>query len=156
MGNQEMLLSPRYGAIGMLAMPFYFFFEMIGPLVELSGYMLVIVALATGQLGVDFLVLFLTVAILFGVLISLIAVYLEGLMFRRYPKLRSLGRLAFYALVENLGYRQLNSWWRTKAYFTYFTRKAKWGEMERSAYGVDTPASSFVKENEVTGPERTA
>jgi len=156
MGNQEMLLSPRYGAIGMLAMPFYFFFEMIGPLVELSGYMLVIVALATGQLGVDFLVLFLTVAILFGVLISLIAVYLEGLMFRRYPKLRSLGRLAFYALVENLGYRQLNSWWRTKAYFTYFTRKAKWGEMERSAYGVDTPASSFVTESEVTGPERTA
>jgi len=156
MANQEMLLYPRYGAIGMLAMPFYFFFEMIGPLVELSGYALVVAAGLTGQLGVHFLILFLVVAVLFGVLISMIAVYLEGLMFQRYPKLRSLGKLAFYALVENLGYRQLNSWWRTKAYFTYYPRKAKWGEMDRTAYGVDTGAPAIVTDAEVSRPERTA
>jgi len=47
---------------------------------------------------------------------------------------RPLARLSVYAFAENIGYRQLNSWWRAKAYVTYFTRKRKWGEMERKSF----------------------
>jgi hypothetical protein len=132
--SMGMLLNPRYGVIGLVAMPYFFFFEMLGPGIELLGYVAVILALALGYVSYAFFVLFFSLAILYGVIVSLIAVYLEGIAYRRYPRIRSLAKLGAYSLIENLGYRQLNSWWRTKAYFTLFVRKKKWGEMERKGY----------------------
>lgn len=125
--NAAMLLNPRYGAIGMLAMPYYVVFEMMGPMVELLGYVMIVVALSLRLLDFQFLYLFLAVAVLYGVIVSLIAVYIEGIAYGHYPRLPALVKLTLYALLDNLGYRQLNSWWRTKAYVTYYTRRRIWG-----------------------------
>jgi len=133
-GNLRMLFNPRYGIIGLFAMPYFFFFEMIGPAIELLGYAAVVLAVVLGYLNFQFLYLFLALAILYGVIISLIAVYLEGIAYKRYPRLASLLKLSLYSFLENLGYRQLNSWWRSKAYVTYFTRKRKWGKSVRMGY----------------------
>jgi cellulose synthase/poly-beta-1,6-N-acetylglucosamine synthase-like glycosyltransferase len=133
-GNLRMLFNPRYGIIGLFAMPYFFFFEMIGPSIELLGYVTVALALALGYLDFQFLYLFIALAILYGVTVSLMAVFLEGLAFRRYPRLASLLKLSLYSFLENIGYRQINSWWRTKAYVTYFTRKHKWGKLDRMGY----------------------
>jgi len=133
-GNLRMLLNPRYGVIGLFAMPYFFFFEMLGPVIELLGYAVVVLAVVLGYLNYQFLFLFLALAVLYGVIVSLIAVYLEGIAFKRYPKLGSLLKMGLYCFIENLGYRQLNSWWRSKAYFTYFTRKRKWGKSVRIGY----------------------
>ena len=35
--HRKMLLNPRYGRIGLLAFPNYFFLEMLGPIIELGG-----------------------------------------------------------------------------------------------------------------------
>jgi len=93
-----------------------------------------VLAVVLGYLNFQFLYLFLALAILYGVIISLIAVYLEGIAYKRYPRLASLLKLSLYSFLENLGYRQLNSWWRSKAYVTYFTRKRKWGKSVRMGY----------------------
>lgn len=135
----RMLFNPRYGVIGLFGMPYFFFFEMIGPMVELLGYVAVVLALALGYVNFQFFFLFIALAILYGVVVSLTAVYLEGLAFRRYPKVTSLLKLGLYSFLDNLGYRQINSYWRTKAYFTYFTRKRKWGKMDRMGYGEAGP-----------------
>ncbi|MFW6375622.1 MAG: glycosyltransferase, partial [Thermoplasmatota archaeon] len=36
--NKRMLFNPRYGKVGTLALPFFLFFEMLGPIIEISGY----------------------------------------------------------------------------------------------------------------------
>ncbi len=52
--------------------------------------------------------------------------------FRIYPNLSQLGLLALVVVAENLGYRQLNSWWRLVGLWRWATqREAKWGEMKR-------------------------
>ncbi len=132
--NATMLLNPRYGIIGMLAMPYYVFFELMGPIVELLGYAMVAVALSLRMIDFDFLYLFLSVSVLYGIIVSIMAVYIESLAYRRYPRLPSLLKLTFYAVLDNVGYRQINTWWRTKAYFTYYTRRRKWGESRRTRY----------------------
>ena len=38
--------NPRYGVIGLLVMPYYVVFEGIGPLIELTGYLLTGLAVA--------------------------------------------------------------------------------------------------------------
>ncbi len=132
--NIGMLMNPRYGPIGLFAMPYFFFFEMLGPVVELSGYILIVLALVLGLLNVQFFYLFFTVAFLYAIAVSLFAVLLEGIALRHFPRVPALLKLAFYSIIENFGYRQVNAWWRTKAFFTLFTRRQTWGALERKGY----------------------
>jgi cellulose synthase/poly-beta-1,6-N-acetylglucosamine synthase-like glycosyltransferase len=132
--NASMLLNPRYGAIGMLAMPYYTFFEMMGPLIELLGYVMVAVTIALGLIGFQFLYLFLSVAVIYGMIVSLLGIFIEGVAYGHYPRLPALLKLGAFAVLDNVGYRQLNTWWRTKAYFTYYTRRRRWGHSDRTRY----------------------
>ena len=42
----RMFGNPRYGVIGLFVMPYYVLFEGIGPVIELLGYMVTILAVA--------------------------------------------------------------------------------------------------------------
>ena len=132
--HETMIFNPAYGPVGMLSMPFYFFFEMLGPVVEILGYAVIVLAQVFGFLGLTFLWLFLSVAVLYGIIVSLLGIALEGVALQHFPRLSSLAKMTFFALLDNLGYRQVNTWWRTKAYVTYYTRRSKWGDMERASY----------------------
>ena len=60
---------------------------------------------------------FIVLSILYAVLISILAVLLEDIAFRRYSSIRDLGLLIGAAVLENLGYRQLTVWWRVRAFW---------------------------------------
>jgi len=129
-----MLFNPRYGRVGWIAMPFFTFGEMIAPLVEVAGYVVTAVGLALGIVNTSFALLFLLVAWGYGMLLSLWAVVLEEVSFRRYGRLGDLIRLLCYATLETFGYRQRTVWWRLKAFFTVFTLRQRWGEMTRKGF----------------------
>ena len=57
---------------------------------------------------------------------------LEQLSFQMYPKVSQLFKLVLVAMAENLGYRQLNAWWRIVGLYRWATQKeSNWGEMKR-------------------------
>lgn len=129
-----MLFNPRYGRIGMLAMPFYAFGEMLAPLVEVLGYVITVLGFAFGMVNLSFALLFVLVAWGYGMLLSLWAVVLEEVSFRRYRRSGDLFRLLLFASLENFGYRQLTVWWRLKAFGTVWRRVHVWGEMTRKGF----------------------
>ncbi|MGB2867099.1 MAG: glycosyltransferase family 2 protein, partial [Bacteroidota bacterium] len=49
--HRKMLLNESYGVIGMAAMPYFFFVELLGPLIEFIGYVSAIVMFAMGILN---------------------------------------------------------------------------------------------------------
>jgi hypothetical protein len=59
-----------------------------------------------------------------------IGVFLGELTYRRYPKWRHLFKLLSYGVLENFGYRQINSFWRFQAIFNYLFGKRKWEHVE--------------------------
>ena len=131
--NRQLLFHRRGGAVSWVAYPFVLFFEALGPFLEISAYVFTLVMLITGALDVSALWLFLLAAIGFGMLVSVIALLLEELSFPVYPGRSSLFRLFWIAIVENLGYRQLNGWWRLQGTWMWLTRrKSQWGNMKRS------------------------
>ena len=80
-------------------------------------------------------VLFLSVSILYGTILSVFAVLFEQITVRRYPTARNLLKLLFYGLVENLGYRQLLTFWRIKAFAEIlFGKKAKHEALARKGF----------------------
>jgi cellulose synthase/poly-beta-1,6-N-acetylglucosamine synthase-like glycosyltransferase len=140
--HRTMLFNPKYGQIGMVAFPFYFFGEMLAPVIELFGYVATVVALAIGAVDMQFALLFLLVAVGYGLLLSFWTLVLEELTYRRYPRASDFARLVWYALIENLGYRQLTVWFRLRA-FWYFARGVHtWGAMQREGFAVSAPAKT--------------
>ena len=129
-----MMLNPRYGSVGLFALPYFLVFEAIGPLIEVSGYVVTAIALAFGALDVVFAELLFLAAVVFGALISLTSVLLEEMSFRRYPKVRHLLLLAMLGVVENFGYRQLTMLWRLRGTIDFLRRKQGWGEMTRKGF----------------------
>jgi cellulose synthase/poly-beta-1,6-N-acetylglucosamine synthase-like glycosyltransferase len=132
--HSRMLGNPRYGVVGMLAMPYYAVFEAAGPLIELIGYVVTIVAVASGALDWRFAELFFLAAVVYGALLSVAAIALEELSFRRYPKATDLLRLAAYGVLENFGYRQLTTCWRIAGMVDYFRGSRGWGAMKRKGF----------------------
>jgi cellulose synthase/poly-beta-1,6-N-acetylglucosamine synthase-like glycosyltransferase len=133
--HRDMIFNPRYGSVGLLGLPYFLIFELLGPLVEVLGYLSLLAALALGILDVEFFALFLAVAILYGMTLSVAAVLLEEISFRRYPAWTDLVKLFTFALLENLGYRQLLSVFKMRAFGDALRRYRVWGRMERSGFG---------------------
>src|SRR5256886_7475314 len=113
-----MLFNPRYGRVGLIAMPFFAFGEMLAPLVEVVGYVITLGGLLLGAVNTNFALLFVLVAWGYGMLLSLWAVVLEEVSFQRYRRLGDLGRLLLFATLENFGYRQRTVWWRVQAFWS--------------------------------------
>jgi cellulose synthase/poly-beta-1,6-N-acetylglucosamine synthase-like glycosyltransferase len=132
--HRKMLFNPRYGIIGMAAMPYFVLVELLGPVFEFFGYVAMAVMLATGTLNEQLALLFFIVALFYGVMFSVGAVLLEEMSFQRYPKPGDLALLLSFGVLENFGYRQLTAWWRVKAFWDYFRGKKSWGKMERKGF----------------------
>jgi len=134
-----MIFRRQYGAAGMFGMPWFIAFELLGPVVEIVGYVLIPLAWYVGILDRTFMVLFLVVAFVMGALLSVGALLLEEMAFRRYPTWRDLLRLLAYGFLENFGFRQYMSLVKVRALIEALWRRRGWGAMERRGFGTPTP-----------------
>jgi cellulose synthase/poly-beta-1,6-N-acetylglucosamine synthase-like glycosyltransferase len=137
--NRVMILNPRYGRIGMLAAPYYFFLEVLGPVIEALGYVTFLAALLLGRASGPYVIAFLSVAFALGIALSFAAVGLEELSFRRYPRMRDLLHLLAVAIAENVGYRQISIYWRLRGMVSKLRGASSWGVMERKGFATSTP-----------------
>jgi cellulose synthase/poly-beta-1,6-N-acetylglucosamine synthase-like glycosyltransferase len=132
--HRRMLFNPRYGAVGLIGMPYFFLFEFLGPVIELLGYVAFVAGLALGVINAAFALVFFLAAVGLGVLLSTAAVFLEELRLERYPSWRDLVKLILYGVLENFGYRQLNTLWRAMAIVSFLRKNSDWGAMERKGF----------------------
>lgn len=133
--HRRIFMNPKFGVLGLFAVPYFVAFEIFGPVVELSGYAFTIVGLLLGRISHQVAVVFFIVSVAFGMLLSVSAVLLEQFTARRYPAARDVLELLWVAVLENLGFRQLLTIWRTQALIDVIRRKKGWGAMERRGFG---------------------
>lgn len=132
--NKEMLFNPRFGIIGLIVMPFFFVFEMFGPLIEFGGYIILTISAILHLINIDFVLLFFLVAVVLGTMHSISSMLLEEFSFYRFPGFRNLFKLIFYSILENFGYRQIMSWWRMRGILQYISGDRSWGKMARKGF----------------------
>ena len=129
--HRQMMGRPKYGTVGLISLPGFAVFEMLSPLIEFSGYLLLPLLCLSGLLDGSYTVALLSVSVLYGILVSVLAVLLEDIAFRRYPRLGDISVLLAATVLENLGYRQLTVWWRVRAFAEFWRGDLSWGVMER-------------------------
>jgi cellulose synthase/poly-beta-1,6-N-acetylglucosamine synthase-like glycosyltransferase len=138
--HRAMLFNPRFGVVGCFGMPYLLLLEILGPCVEVTGYVITILGLLIGFIPVTTALLFFIGSVLFGTMISISAVLLEEFTTRRYAHPLDLASLIGAAFVENFGYRQLNALWRFQGIFEVVRAKKKrvWGKMTRQGFAPQT------------------
>ncbi len=134
--HRGMIGNPRYGRIGLVALPYYVAFELLAPFVELAALVLLPLGLWAGAVDVAFAWRFALVAYGYGLLVSLVSLFIEEVSFHRYPRWSDLLRGVVAAVVENIGYRQVLAFWQVAgAVGAWRGRKAVWGTMQREGFG---------------------
>jgi cellulose synthase/poly-beta-1,6-N-acetylglucosamine synthase-like glycosyltransferase len=150
--HKRMLFNPRYGRLGLVAVPYFWIFEALAPVVEISGYLLVGIGIFAGFLSPRFAILFVVLAVLYGMLASQLAAGIETFLSNRYPRLRDRALLFLAAFLEFVGYRQYLAFQRTIATAQVPFKRGQWGKMHRKGIRGSTQAPVPAEEAE---PERT-
>lgn len=140
--HRDVCFNPKYGRLGFIAYPFFFFGEMLAPLIEVAGYLAFGASLLLGIADLEFALLFLMVSVGFGFLLSLWATVLEEVSFRRYPSFRDFLLLIWFSAIESFGYRQLTLWFRLQSYWKYLRKDSGWGAMEREGFNLPRPGAA--------------
>lgn len=152
--NRDMIGNPTYGRIGVYILPFFALAELLGPLIEGLGYLLIPLAVSVGALNVEFFVLYFVVTTGFGVFLSWFGVYSEVTSFRRYDDPRQILSLLGDGVLENFGYRQWKTYLAWRGLFEYLRGDSSWGVMDRAGFGAEETAGDGERkaaDGEVTG-----
>ncbi len=140
--HRDMLLRARYGRIGLFGLPMFLIFDVVGPLLDLAGLLLLPAFWLADALDVRFLAAYFAVSVLGGVFLSMMALVLAELALFRTTRKRDMAALAFAAVAENFGYRQLNMLWRIEGVWQFLRRRQEWGEMTRRGFGTERSKAS--------------
>jgi len=132
--HRDMILNPRYGRIGVVGFGHILLVDVLGPLIEMFGYVLIPAFWLLGVLSTDYLWALLATTFGFGIVISVGALALEEVELRRFPNARSLVILLGAAIIENFGYRQINNFWRLRGTWQFLTGAQGWGTMTRKGF----------------------
>ena len=132
--HRAMLFNPRFGRVGVLGLGGMLLVDVLGPMAEIAGYLLIPLFYLLGALSTDFLLAFLAVGFVFGIAISVGSLVLEEQQLRRATRTRDLLILTCAAILENFGYRQLNSIWRLVGSWDWARGGQGWGEMRRKGF----------------------
>jgi cellulose synthase/poly-beta-1,6-N-acetylglucosamine synthase-like glycosyltransferase len=136
--HRRMIGNPRYGRIGLVALPYYVVFELLAPLIEVTGLVAVAAGVALGVVNLGFGLLFLLVAFAYAVALSFASLLLEETSFHRYHRWRDLATAAVSACIENVGYRQATAVFALQGLWAALRgRRAVWGAMDRTGFAVD-------------------
>jgi cellulose synthase/poly-beta-1,6-N-acetylglucosamine synthase-like glycosyltransferase len=118
--HRSMMLNPKMGALGWIAMPYFVAFELLAPVIETLGWLGIPLAVALGLVQPIHLGLFGLAAVALGTGVSLIAIALDDLYLAFYPRLGQLLGLAWSATLEHLGYHQATLWFRLRAFARFY------------------------------------
>lgn len=128
---RAMTLRPKYGRPAMLALPFFWLFELAAPFVELLGLAIIMLGVVLGFVSIPAALVIAFAAWIFLLSISFANIALDQMADHRYGSWREIGKLCAAAILETLGYRQYLMLVRVKATLT-IRRAHRWEPIPRS------------------------
>jgi len=131
--HRKLLFNPAYGRMGLIGMPYFLIFELIGPLFEIQGYLMVAIAAIFGLMSAKLVLLLFITTIFMGVLISVSSVLIAERQLY-YFNYRDTLKLLGIAILENFGIRQLFSMSRVLGFISAMKKPKGWGKMERKGF----------------------
>lgn len=131
--HRHMFLNPKYGRLGMLGYPYWFFFEWMAPLIAFSGFVYTIYLIIVNALNWPFYLLLFIFVYTFAVSLSTWAVLFEEITFHKYKKKRDVLKLLSVALFEPFVY-PIHTYFAIRGNLEALRGKKSWGKAERNGF----------------------
>jgi biofilm PGA synthesis N-glycosyltransferase PgaC len=132
--HKKMFFNPKYGILGLVSYPYWFFFEWLAPLVEAGGLVYLLLAAIMGWLNWPFFLLLLVSVYTFAVMVSFMAILFDELSYYQYSDRKDIFKLMGTALLEPFVYHPLTVRWAVLGNKDLITGKKNWGEMTRAGF----------------------
>lgn len=124
----------RYGALGLIGLGSMIVIDLLAPVAEVLGFVLLPGLWCAGAIWWEFIFAWFALSCVFGITISCGSLVLEELELRRYPRARDLAILVAVAVIENFGYRQLVNLWRVVGHWRFLRGATGWGKARRRPF----------------------
>ena len=132
--HKDLFLNPRYGFLGLLSFPYWFFFEWLAPILEFAGLVFFICMAFMGFINWEFSLILFSMIYFFAITLSTIAILFEEMSYKQYTKGSDLFRLMGLAIIEPLLYHPLTVYWAIRGNIDKITGKNSWGIMTRTGF----------------------
>jgi cellulose synthase/poly-beta-1,6-N-acetylglucosamine synthase-like glycosyltransferase/phosphoglycerol transferase MdoB-like AlkP superfamily enzyme len=140
--HKKLFFNPRYGLLGMMSYPYWFFFEMLAPLIEFFGFIAFVVLAILGKVVWPFFFALLFFTISFSFLYSSFAIFMEVATYHPYKKRSEIVKLILTSFTEPFIFHPFIVWSSIKGFIDLLLRKRNWGEMPRAGFGNITTLKS--------------
>jgi cellulose synthase/poly-beta-1,6-N-acetylglucosamine synthase-like glycosyltransferase len=132
----DMFFNPKYGRMGLVSFPYWFFFEWLAPIVEALGIVFFLFMAIFSSINVSIFLVLLLFVFSLSLFFSSFAVYYETFIFNRYKGFKFLFAVIFIAISEIVIYHPLNVYFSLLGNYSFFVKGNKngWGKMTRTAF----------------------
>jgi cellulose synthase/poly-beta-1,6-N-acetylglucosamine synthase-like glycosyltransferase len=142
--HRRMVGRRRFGTVGVLSLPYTILFEVLGPILQAGGYVILAILVALRAVNWPYAVALFVIVLLVGQLQTAGAILIEELAFRRYS-VRDLMLLAGWSLLELFWFRPLTALWRIWATVLFLVgRRPGWGSIPRGSAFQDEPGTELA------------
>ncbi len=142
--HRRLLFNRRYGRLGMLVLPYAFFFEFLAPVIEATGLIFLIFLLFTQQINFSTFWLMLLFVYLISITVSMITISYDLTVKKQYKKFSEYLRLVVFSAFEAFLYHPFVVFFSLTGYVQFFTRRSfKWGAMTRQGFSRTTPTTKI-------------
>ncbi|MBW8361465.1 MAG: sulfatase-like hydrolase/transferase [Kaistella sp.] len=136
--HRKLMFNPKYGKLGMVSLPYWFFFEFLGPLVEFLGYIIFFIFLLLGIINWPFFIVLFALVISSGFLFSVYAILVDLVSHQVYSKRKDFISLIGTAILEPFYFHPMVVKAGVKGFVDYFKKSHAWGDMTRQGFNQDT------------------
>ena len=134
--HRKILFNPRFGRLGLIVFPYNFFFELLAPLIEFTGFLYYVYLIVTGQINWPYAIILIVFVYTYSVMITTLALLWDQITFKYYKTWGEVMGLCLMAFLEPFVYHPLILFFALKGYFNFITgRKHVWGNMQRQGFG---------------------
>ena len=155
--HKKMFLNPKYGVLGLLSYPYWFFFELCAPIIEFIGFISFLVFALSGIMNWSYFILYLIVIIFFGYTYSIFAILMEVLSYHQYKRRIDITHLIFTAFTEPFYFHPFVVWSAIKGFIDKINKKSSWGEMVRIGFNkkIVVPENNIAIEENIAINKKT-
>lgn len=132
--HKRIFFNPKYGVMGMISYPFWFFYEWLAPFVEFFGLLFFLFLVIMGKVNWLFFITLLLAVYSFAFFISVFALLAEERSFFKYTNKRDVFKMLFTAMIEPFWFHPRVVWWALKGNWDLVKGKKSWGEMTRQGF----------------------
>jgi cellulose synthase/poly-beta-1,6-N-acetylglucosamine synthase-like glycosyltransferase len=137
--HRNMFFNRKYGRLGMISYPYWFFYEWLAPLLEFFGFFTIILFYYLGILNIPFFIAITSLIYIFSIMFSFYAILWEVYSYNEYNRTKDILILMGCAIVEPFVFHPIVVFAAVRGnYKKLFKIQSGWGTITRKGFAKAT------------------